>query len=59
MEVAMTGYDNLVWIRDKNGKEYSCSADVLRNNLKDGDELTEDERARCVDVSEIIGTERW
>lgn len=55
----MSGYDNLVWIRDKNGKEYSCSVDALRDNLKDGDELTDAERARCVDVSQIVGTERW
>jgi hypothetical protein len=53
------GYESLVWIRDKNGKEYACSAAALKGNLKTKDELTEDEMKSCMDVSQLVGTERW
>jgi len=53
------GYESLVWIRVKDGKEYACSANALKGNLKTKEELTEEERAKCMDVSQLVGTERW
>ena len=53
------GYESLVWIRDKDGKQYACSLDALKGNIKEKEELTEEERARCMDVSLLIGTKRW
>ena len=53
------GYESLVWIRDKDGKEYACSVEALKGNIKEKEELTEAERAQCMDVSLLIGTERW
>jgi hypothetical protein len=53
------GYESMVWIRDKNGKEYACSVEALKGNIKDKDELTDEELANCMDVSQLIGTERW
>ena len=53
------GYESLVWIRDKDGKEYACSLAALKGNVREKEELTEQERARCMDVSLLIGTERW
>ena len=58
-EIRTGGYESMVWIRDKNGKQYACYLDALKGNIKDKDELTPEERAKCLDVSEIIGTERW
>ncbi len=55
----MSGYDNLIWVRDKEGKEYVCELDAMRKNLKDGDELSKEERSHCMNVNEIVGTERW
>ena len=49
------GYESMVWIRDKDGKEYACYLDDIRGYH----ELTEEEKAKCLNVSEIIGTERW
>ncbi|MDH3328217.1 MAG: hypothetical protein OEM01_03200 [Desulfobulbaceae bacterium] len=49
------GYESLVWIRDKDGKEYVCSLNDIRNE----NELNEEERAKCMDVNLLIGTERW
>ena len=53
------GYESLVWIRDKDGKEYACSVGALKGNIKEKEELTDEERANCMDVSLLIGTERW
>jgi len=53
------GYEALVWIRDKDGKEYACTAAALKGNLKTKDELSEDEMKSCMDVSQLVGTERW
>ena len=53
------GYESMVWIRDKDGKEYACTAAALKGNLKTKEELTEEEKESCMDVSQLIGTERW
>ncbi|MDH3391918.1 hypothetical protein ACFLZQ_06720 [Thermodesulfobacteriota bacterium] len=53
------GYESLVWIRDKDGKEYACTAAALKGNLKTKDELSEEEMKSCMDVSQLVGTERW
>ena len=29
------GYESMVWIRDKDGKEYACSVDALKGNIKE------------------------
>ena len=58
-EIRKGGYESMVWIRDKDGKEYACYLDALKGNIKHKDQLTEEERANCLDVSEIVGTERW
>jgi hypothetical protein len=52
------GYESMVWIRDKDGKEYACYLKDIKN-IKTKEELTEEEKAQCLDVSQIIGTERW
>ncbi len=53
------GFGNLVWIRDKDGREFACSADALKGNIREREGLSEEERANCTDVSTIVGTERW
>lgn len=64
MEIIMTDetrgrFGNLVWVRDKDGKEYACSADALKGNIRTKEELSDEEKASCMDVSTIVGTERW
>lgn len=49
------GYESLVWISDNDGREYVCDLDDVRK----GHELNEEEKAKCMDVSLLIGTERW
>ncbi len=51
------GIESLTWIRDKNGKEYVCSLEETSKNLYE--DLSEEEKRRCTDVNQIVGTERW
>ena len=52
------GYESMVWVRDKDGKEYACYLKDIKG-IKTKKQLTEEERSKCVDVSQIVGTERW
>ena len=49
------GYESMVWVRDRDGREFACYLDDINNPA----ELTEEEKAKCLDVNTIIGTERW
>ena len=55
----MNGYENLIWVNDKEGNEYVCSLDTHRAPVANLDDLSEHERQSCCNVNEIIGTERW
>jgi hypothetical protein len=59
MEATMSGYESLAWIKDKNGKEYVCPLSVLKGDISDRLELNEEERQQCMDINQLIGTERW
>lgn len=52
------GYESLVWLNDKNGKEYVCYIEDVHGNTN-FDDLNEEERKACEDVNQLIGTERW
>lgn len=52
-----SGYESLVWINDGNGKEFVCSLE--EKEARTFEDLSEEERARCTDVNQIVGTERW
>ena len=49
------GYESMVWVKDRNGKEFSC----YKADINNSEELTEEEKAKCLDVNNLIGTERW
>lgn len=53
-----SGYESLIWLNDKSGKEYVCSIDNL-DKRRSFDQLTEEEKRQCTDVNQIVGTERW
>lgn len=44
-------YKRMEWIRDENGKEYACYIE----DVKDRNHLTEEEKKRCLDVSQVLG----
>jgi hypothetical protein len=47
------GKESLVWVRDKNGKEYACYFDDIKGKIRAKEELTEEEISQCLDISEI------
>jgi len=49
------GYGDLVWVRDKDGKEYACSLEALKGKIKKKEELSDAEKAKCTDLSTVIG----
>lgn len=47
-------YQKMVWIRDKEGKEYACYIDDLKN-VKKKEDLTDEEREKCLDIGTVLG----
>jgi hypothetical protein len=53
-EIVSKEYQNMVFVHDKNGKEYACYARDVKN-FKRGEELTANEREKCTDLSLVLG----
>jgi hypothetical protein len=49
------GYESMIWVKDRDGKQISCYLEDIKNP----ENLTEEEKAKCMDVNALIGTERW
>ena len=47
-------FQKMVWVQDKNGKEYACYIDDLKS-IKKKEDLTEEEKAKCTDLSTVLG----
>lgn len=47
-------YQGMVFVHDKNGKEYACYARDL-SGFKNGKDLTDSERQKCLDISLVLG----
>jgi hypothetical protein len=50
-EIISKEYQQMVWAKDENGKEYVC----YTQDVKDKDHLSENEKSRCLDSSQILG----
>jgi hypothetical protein len=53
------GHEILVWIMDKDGKEYACYLHDIKGKIRQKYDPTEEEKVKCLDINQIIGTERW
>lgn len=53
-EIISEEYKKMVFVHDKDGKEYACYAGDLKN-FKKSEDLTEEERAQCTDLSTVLG----
>ena len=53
-----SGYEQLVWVNDNKGKEYVCNLENPSSH-KSFEQLSDEEKKRCSDVNQIVGTERW
>ncbi len=47
-------YQKMVWVRDKDGKEYACYIDDLKS-IKKKEDLTDEEKQKCLDLSLVLG----
>ena len=47
-------YQKMVWVRDKDGKEYACYIDDLKS-IKKKEDLTDEEKEKCLDISQVLG----
>lgn len=53
-EIISREYQKMVWVQDKDGKEYSCYVDDLKD-LNSNKGLTDEQKSRCLDTSFIAG----
>lgn len=44
-------YQKMEWVRDIDGKEYVCYS----SNVKDKKNLSDEEKANCLDSSQVLG----
>ena len=50
-ELISREYQKMVFVKDDQGKEYVC----YRSDLKNTDHLSEEEKTRCLDASQVLG----
>lgn len=53
-QVISEEYQKMVFIQDKDGKEYACYIDDLKN-IKRKEDLTAEEKEKCTDISQVLG----
>ncbi len=53
-EIISKEYNKMVFVHDKDGKEYACYTGDLKN-FKRGEDLTDAERQKCTDISLVLG----
>lgn len=54
----MAGYTDYVFVYDKEGNEYACPYGALKGQVVATEKLTDEERSKCLNMGEIVGTER-
>jgi hypothetical protein len=52
------GYESMVWVNDRNGRKFACYINDTKI-IESFEELPEHVREKCIDVNNLIGTERW
>lgn len=50
-ELISKEYKSMVFVHDKEGREYACYAKDIRK----GEDLSEEERAKCTDLNHVLG----
>lgn len=53
-EVISKEFQKMVWVQDKDGKEYACYIDDLKQ-IKKKEDLSDEEKAKCLDLSTVLG----
>jgi hypothetical protein len=47
-------FNHMVWVSDKEGKQYACRIEDIKN-VKRKEDLTEEEQQNCLDLSQVVG----
>jgi hypothetical protein len=50
-ELISREYQSMIWVKDESGKEYAC----YTADLKDPEHLSEDDKSKCLDTSQVMG----
>ncbi len=50
-DIISAEYQKMVWVKDDKGGEYVC----YHNDLQSPDQVTEEEKQKCLDTSQIAG----
>ncbi len=53
-DVISKEFQKMVWVQDKDGKEYACTINDPKS-IKKKEDLTEEEKANCLDLSQVLG----
>ena len=53
-EIISEEFNKMVWVSDKNGREYACRIGELKN-IKRKEDLSKEEQNNCLDLSEVLG----
>ena len=53
-EIIADEFNKMVWVSDKNGKEYACYIKDLKN-IKRKEDLSNEEQQKCMDLSVVLG----
>jgi len=52
------GYESMVWVNDRFGREFVCYVNDMKN-IEHFEDLPGELQEKCMDVNNLIGTERW
>ncbi len=53
-ELISREYNSMKFVKDNNGKEFVCYAQDVEN-VKDGQPLSDEQKARCLDTNQVLG----
>jgi len=54
-DVISEEYKKMVWVHDRQGKEYACYVDDLKGKIKAKEQLTDEEKKNCLDLNTVVG----
>ena len=54
-DVISEEYKKMVWVHDREGKEYACYIDDIKGKIKTKEQLTDEEKKNCLDLNTVLG----
>ncbi|GAB6193091.1 hypothetical protein [Desulfocastanea catecholica] len=54
-DVISEEYNKMVWVHDREGKEYACYVEDLKGKIKTREQLTDEEKKKCLDLNTVVG----